>query len=335
MIKSLTPIRFALCMMIFAHHAYGYAGGGAAAVAAFFILSGFCLTIGYKNRIVSGDFDAFSFFKKRLAKFYSIHWITLIAQIFVAFGLGTLALKKRTVIANFFLLQSWIPEQSYYFSYNAIAWYLSTALLAYLCFPMLTLFFHKINRTSRIVTLGGILVAHGVIAYAMPTAHYHAMLYINPCARLIDFIIGMFLADFFMSHDWSNATRYNGLIDAGIIISFFALNIISIYTPNDYRPIAAIYWFPAAALILLTCTADKTSSLLSKCMSWNFTQKSTQCSFSLMMWSIIGINLLRELNIANGLWGGAIIFFGVYIVAQISYYLIENKLTTWIVNKVK
>ena len=97
MIKSLTPIRFALCMMIFAHHAYGYAGGGAAAGAAFFMLSGFCLTLGYKNRIVNGDFDAFGFLKKRLAKFYTIHLITFIAYILIAFSLGKLALKKRTL----------------------------------------------------------------------------------------------------------------------------------------------------------------------------------------------------------------------------------------------
>lgn len=334
MIKSLKPIRFALCMMIFAHHAYSYAGGGAAAVAAFFMLSGFCLTLGYKNRIVSGDFDAFSFFKKRLAKFYSIHWITLIAQVLIAFSLGTFTFKKRTLLANFFLLQSWIPEQSYYFSYNAIAWYLSTALLAYLCFPMLSCSFNKLNRTSRIVTLCGILLTYSIITCAMPLARYHAMLYINPCARLIDFVIGMFIADFFMSRDWSKIARYNWLIDVGIIVSFLALNIVSIYTPGDFRSIAAIYWLPAAMLILLTCMADKTSSLLSKCMSWNFTEKMTQCSFSLMMWSLIVINFLREIGVANGLRGRVMIFFAVYIVAQISYYIIENKLTTWIVNKV-
>ena len=45
MIKELTPIRFALCMMIFAHHAYSYAAGGAPAVAAFFIMSGFFRSI--------------------------------------------------------------------------------------------------------------------------------------------------------------------------------------------------------------------------------------------------------------------------------------------------
>ena len=149
MIKSLTPIRFALCMMIFAHHAYGYSAGGVPAVAAFFLLSGFCLTLGYKERIISGDFDMFGFFKKRLAKFYSIHWVTLIAQLFVSFGLGTLAINKRTLIANVFLMQSWIPERSYYFSYNPIAWYLCTALFAYLCFPMLTLFL--INSTAHLV----------------------------------------------------------------------------------------------------------------------------------------------------------------------------------------
>lgn len=323
-------------MMIFAHHAYGYAAGGAPAVAAFFMLSGFCLTLGYKERIISDSFDVFSFYKKRLAKFYSIHWITLVAFMVVAYlSTHTIKFTLRTLLANFFLVQSWIPEQSYYFSYNAIAWYLSTALLAYLCFPMLTMFFHTLNRTSRIATLGGVLFMYGIIVCTMPTVYHHAMLYINPCARLIDFIIGMFLADFYMKYDWNKVVRYKGWIDIGVVVSFLALNAIRIYIPYDYRLIAAIYWLPSAALILLSCMAYKSSSLLSKCMSWNFTQKTTQCSFSLMMWSIIGINLFKKLNIANDVWGGVILFIGIYIVAQISYYLIENKLTTWIVNKVR
>lgn len=335
MIKSLTPIRFALCMMIFAHHAYGYAAGGAPAVAAFFMLSGFCLTLGYKDRIVSGKFDAFNFFKKRLVKFYTIHWITLATWFIVYFLLNDyIAVGKKLLLANILLLQSWIPEKLYYFSYNSIAWYLSTALLAYLLFPMLTMFISKLNRVRKTIIFAGIIIAYGIITYAMPHEHYHAMLYVHPCARMIDFIIGMFLADSFVGSDWSKAVRYNWLIDAGIVISFIALNIVSICTPNGFRPIAAIYWLPASALILLTCMADKTSSLLSKCMSWKFTQKTTQCSFSLMMWSVIGIKLFRELNIANGLCG-AVVFFGIYIVAQISYSMIESKLTTWIVNKVK
>ena len=336
MIKALTPIRFALCMMIFFHHAYGYDAGGAPAVAAFFMLSGFCMTLGYKERILSADFDYFGFIKKRLCKIYPIHWITLLAKILIAILLTqTFIIEKRIFIANLFLLQSWIPDQSYYFSYNAIAWYLSTALFAYLCFPMLVMFFGKLNHKQRLLVLCGILLAYSVTVIAMPSVNYHAMIYIHPCSRLCDFIIGMFLADFYMDRDWCGSNRYKCLINIGIISSFVALNVVSVYTPFEYRSIGAVYWIPAAFLILLTSISEKSSSLFSKCMSWKGVQIFTQCAFSLMMWSKCVIIIFRGLNIQNGMWAAVVMFVGTYAIAQLSYYMIERNMTTWIINKVK
>ena len=130
MIRELTPIRFALCMMIFAHHAFSYAAGGAPAVAAFFMLSGFCMTLGYKDKIISGSIIYIDYLKARLARIYPIHWITFIAFFLITLYTGDAVINKRMMLSNFLLLQSWIPERSFYFSYNAIAWYLSTALFA-------------------------------------------------------------------------------------------------------------------------------------------------------------------------------------------------------------
>ena len=103
MIRELTPIRFALCMMIFAHHAYSYSAGGASAVAAFLVLSGFCLTLGYKERILSGTWSYIDYIKTRFAKFYPIHWITLLAFIPIAWYSGSLICDSGMFFANFFL----------------------------------------------------------------------------------------------------------------------------------------------------------------------------------------------------------------------------------------
>lgn len=85
MIKELTPLRFVLCLMILFHHVFHYAAGGTAAVATFFILSGFCMTLGYKDRIEDGQFDYFVYVKKRIVRIFPIHWITLCVWLLLAF----------------------------------------------------------------------------------------------------------------------------------------------------------------------------------------------------------------------------------------------------------
>lgn len=335
MIKELTPIRFALCMMIFAHHAYSYAAGGAPAVAAFFILSGFCLTLGYKERILSGAFNYIDYLKVRFTKFFTIHWVTLLAFIIIAFCAGELILNKRLLLTNFLLLQSWIPEKLYYFSYNSIAWYLSTALFAYLCFPMIIMMLHKIQLKQRIGLFVAMLIGYGAVAYAMPTENYHAMLYVNPVCRCVDFVIGIYLAEWLRSIRLERICKYIWLFDLGIIASFVALNIVSMRLLDNLRLLGAFYWIPASAMILCTCLASKVQSPLSKLLGSKVVQKTTACSFSMMMWSICVIKLFDLTSVANGVWGGVIIFFVVYVVAMISYWLIEKKLTNLIISKVK
>lgn len=302
MIKELTPIRFALCMMIFAHHAYSYAAGGAPAVAAFFILSGFCLTLGYKERILSGKFNYIDYLKVRFTRLYTIHWITLLAFVIIALCAGDLIISKRKFIANAILLQSWIPEQSYYFSYNSIAWYLSAALFAYLCFPMIITMLHKIQLRQRIGLLVAMLIGYGVAAYAMPSEDYHAMLYISPVCRCVDFVIGIYLAEWFTSIKIDRINKYSWLFDFGLIVSFVVLNIVSMRMSDTIRPISAFFWFPACAMILCTCLSSKTQSPFSKLLSRNAIQKMTACSFSMMMWSDCMINLFG--NAANSMRGG-------------------------------
>lgn len=304
MIRELTPIRFALCMMIFAHHAYSYAAGGAPAVAAFFMLSGFCMTLGYKDKILSGSVNYIGYLKTRFAKFYPIHWITLLVFFLITFCAGDVVINKRIMLSNVLLLQSWIPDWSFYFSYNSIAWYLSTALFAYICFPMVINLLGKLMRRQRMYLLIAMLMCYGVVAYSMPKSAYHAMLYINPVCRCIDFVIGIYLAEWYKSIEIEKLRTHRWLFDLGMIASFVLLNIVSMRLADDIRLISAFFWLPSAILILSTSIVSRTSSYLGRILASNGVQKLTLCSFSLMMWSKCAVRLFKELDVANSLWGG-------------------------------
>lgn len=322
MIKELTPLRFALCMMILFHHVFNYAAGGSAAVSTFFILSGFCLTLGYKEQLLQETFDTMSYYQKRLVKIFPIHWITLCVWLILAFLFrDDFTIHTRSLVTNVFLLQSWIPSPQYYFSYNDISWYLSTALFAYVCFPMLAQQIEQLTRKNRAIALGCMLFAYAVLVYALPDENYHAILYINPCFRLVDFIIGIFTANLYLSNDWNRGKHFNLLVDAGIVLAFVALNAVGIMASEQMRLVAAIYWVPAVMLILLHGISSKRNTYLSRFLSQQLIQKFTQCSFSLMMWSIIYEQYAERLPVSKR--GGVILL---YLFAQISYYIIEKKL---------
>lgn len=327
MIKEFVPLRFALILMIFFHHAADY-GGGWVGVAFFFVLSGFCMTLGYHDKVISSDFSYIKYLKNRFRKFYILHWITLLVV------LGLMIWHKRTIgyignlLTNMMLLQSWVPDASVYFSYNPVSWYLSTAIFAIVIFPMLVLFLERLTTCEKITFGTLILITYIVVVFRTPATMRHAMLYIHPVARLADFIIGIYLA--YAYNKMKNieqimmwAQKHCTLLDVGFLAGMITLLTMGLVVQDQYRPIAGILWIPIAiSLICLTLGQDN-KTWLHKILQMKIIGIFSQCSFSLMMWHII---VIENCITVDGAWCNLLIkFITSYIVAQGSYYLIEKK----------
>lgn len=50
------------------------------------------------------------------------------------------------IIASLFLIQSWIPNESFYFALNGVSWYLSTTVFLYAIFPFISKIIGKISE---------------------------------------------------------------------------------------------------------------------------------------------------------------------------------------------
>lgn len=304
MIKELVPLRFVLILMIFFHHAANFAGGGSAGVAYFFVLSGFCMMLGYRDKVMDSDFSYVGYLKKRVRKVLPLHWITLAVVVVMLLVEEHRIGGLRTLLTNALLLQSWIPDMRVYFSYNAVSWYLSTALFATIMFPVLVSFFERIGKHDK-WTIGVLLVAmYGVIAWRMPIADRHAMLYIHPVARLVDFVVGMYAAYVWMScrrnerfMHW--ATSHGWLLDMGFVLAFVVIMVIAICANKDIRPIAGIYWLPIAISLLCLVLGAGTNTWLHRIMKNEIVGVMTRCSFSMMMWHNIVIENI-SIGRANG-----------------------------------
>lgn len=136
MIKSLTSLRGIFILFIFFHHCLNlYPGGGSMAVTFFFVLGGFAMTLGYKDKITSKDFDYKQYLTRRCIKFYPLHLLCILAVMPLAF-LSFTWLDVPKLAVNAVLLQTWVPIQKWYFSFNWVSWYLANTMFFAVVFPL-------------------------------------------------------------------------------------------------------------------------------------------------------------------------------------------------------
>lgn len=266
MIKSLTSLRGIFILFIFLHHCLNlYPGGGTMGVAFFFVLGGFSMTLGYREKLFRPDFNYRQYVTKRCVKFYPMHWLCLLASMPLAL-IPFLKVLIPAFFVNAVLLQTWIPIRPIYFSFNLVSWYLANTMFFAVMFPLV---FKKITTTSSkgrasiAVLLATIYV---VVAILLPAEKYHAVLYISPYIRLFDFIFGIYLALLFVKLKDQPAKWWYGNVSGqlGVFLLILLLIIESCLLPENATLFAPIYWIPVALLILIASLIgrDKGSILL-------------------------------------------------------------------------
>ena len=259
MIKSLTSLRGIFILFIFFHHCLNiYPGGGSMAVAFFFVLGGFSMTLGYKDKVLKPEFSYKQYITRRCIKFYPLHWLCLIAALPLV-GLP-LTLKQGGVFAlNAALLHTFLPVKQLFFSYNAVSWYLADTLFFAVVFPPLIRWLLKATLKGRIAIAALFAAVYITVAAIIPTEWYHYTLYISPYIRLTDFVFGIYLALGFMSlkeRHKEPTFNNNGTISLLVIFGLiFLLVVESCLLPKPVFHIAPVYWLLVAAVILVTSSA--------------------------------------------------------------------------------
>lgn len=254
MIKELTSLRFILILVIFFHHALpSYPGGGDMGVACFFVLSGFCYALGYGRKVKAADFDYRVFLKSRLAKFYPLHWITMLIAIPVSLDAGQGWKNGAILGVNALLMQSWFPLSSVYYSFNGVSWFLSDMLFLVAVFPFLS---RVLDRgTGRWMLLLPASAVYCVLCIFTPADLRNAVLYINPLVRLCDFTVGILAGMWYLRLKENvsvteSVQRHKMLFRIVSVASFLGLLSMSVFIPEQYTLMAFMFW-PATVLMLI------------------------------------------------------------------------------------
>lgn len=347
-IQGLTALRLFFMLMIFVHHCDFSYGGGSCAVAGFFILSGFCMTLGYGEKVSQDNFSWKKFMLRRAIKLYPIHWVGLLLMWILSgcyFHIGPTFLGMLTL--NAALLQSWVPIKCIYFSYNSPSWYLCNILFFAAIFPFLM---RIIARSSSILKAAIIivpLIITIVLSFVLPHELRHAWLYINPIARLVDCLIGMYAAMVYICIRNKKVLAeqidtHILLIDMTIMLMFIIVLLLSIYRYQFGfdRLYHTLFWLPEVLLVLVVAlrSLSPKKSFIQSILNSKAINYIGVCSLSFYILHIPVMNILGKLYPvcapnAKSFIGGGIALFATIAISRVSYQLIETRLTQYLNNK--
>ena len=300
-IPSLTSLRFFAAFSIFIVHARNHnllpdsflsSFDLSQAVSFFFVLSGFVIAYAYIGR----RFSILQFYRLRFARvwpaflFSTIFAIVLVPRSLYLPASQSLSATILFGFLNLIGLQAWFPIPSVFFSFNAVCWSISVESFFYAIFPFLSrLTVRKIALIllcSSLVPLLFVLMCNiyrlpGFSASTLNSVVWEGFLYINPLARLPEFILGIIVCRCFLFLSSNNyfgirnslSSRYLPLISPFLgsisILLFSYLGFHSFnWSFNPFINYILTRWSSAINFALLIMAASSCQGLLCQFLRW-------------------------------------------------------------------
>lgn len=345
-INSLTSLRFFAALGVFMHHlgvigqssipgmqlTAKYFFNGYVGVTFFYILSGFIINYSFNRHIDGGKFDYKDFIVFRVCRLFPVHILSLLLVLSMfGYFLNFDAVNKWALLFNVSLLNAFIPDPKYYFSFNPVSWSISCELFFYMAFCLLV----KLRTSKLILLLVMIQACNAYFIFNPPIEiSNHWFFYINPVFRVCDFIIGMLLCRFFLQTDFSPSKHTGTVMEAGALF-FVALTVfISTNYIGNMNVRYDLLFIPCMTFLVMAFSFNAGS--VSKILSNKFLILLGEASFAFYMLHWMIVSKLSEIinpdvNDMSSLTGYIIAALVVSVVSSIvvfSFY--EKPINTFI-----
>jgi peptidoglycan/LPS O-acetylase OafA/YrhL len=260
MIKPLTSLRFIFALMVMLSHCIvinpsfdkhifqeGFVG-----VSFFFVLSGFIISYRYKNSFVEQNLSKTKFWAGRIARIYPLHLLTLGGAILLHLETWQNILTQlQRLLPNFLLLQAFIPDPDFYYSFNNPSWSLCCELFFYALFPFLIQYLTTLRKLLLACGVFGSLILVGMTLTPENQTIVNTLWYVNPIARLCDFFIGMLVFELY--------NRYRKVCLSFKIASTLEVIAVSLFLlfylfAEDFSIVyraSSFYWLPVGLVIFI------------------------------------------------------------------------------------
>jgi len=329
-LPALTGIRFYAALFVFLSHVplvpgmQTLAGGslvfnaGVVGVSFFFVLSGFILTYNYADTFRRGVSAAAykRFVWDRFTKIYPVHIAMLVFVLPIAINSPTMRLDWRAVPVHALLLQCFWPWPSGFgASLNVPSWSISCEWFFYLLAPFAI--FLVLGRLHwRFLVVATIATYAVVIGLALSDGSEYARLntvsWFAP-SRFPEFIAGVFLARFYLSHRTRDSAVVAGLMQAAGVALIAAGALYRASAPWPFW--GGLLYVPGSVLLVLGLAYGQ--GLLARHLSGPVLHRLGTASFSLylmhapMLRALKGVFYFQGWEITS--WAG----FGVVTVVML------------------
>lgn len=264
-------------------------------------------------------------------KFYPLHLLTMAIVLLLDARIGQYE-NPLLIIVHVLLLQSWLPDDSYYFVANSLSWFLSDIMFFYVMFHFI---YRKITTLTRkrLATLALTVIAIWLsIALSIPENKVNAILYASPATRIIDFSIGIILYRMYVSNIGDNIITFFDnhrhivsvveiMAVAVIFLTFFAYETL----PAWFR-CSALFWFIMPAFILLFTIFSNNGGVITKLLQRGWMLWLGSISFEIYMIHCIVIRVLLSClhSITEEYIGGISLFCTAVPLTIITAYIIKK-----------
>jgi len=281
-VEALTGIRFFAALAVFGSHLAKpqwipdplrlLMSSGSNGVTVFFVLSGFVIALNYFDTFRRPTWRGiWNYSVGRFARIYPLYAAVLL---FVFLSKGAPRIDRLGL--HLVALQTWHPDLSVAYDFNAPGWSIGVEFFAYACFPLLVLPLTAVERRTATLILIGLTVIAGLFLLAAwfqsagldlsaTNPHSaHRWIYRSPVARLGDFTVGIVTALIFRNaRTRMDLTRWPHAVTELATWAPALLIIGLMCWPGKLQYVARMdaLWVLPTALLFLTLAAFPAASL--------------------------------------------------------------------------
>ena len=186
------------------------------------------------------------FMTHRLARFLPLYWLSL--ALVIIFGAWT---WRWDLPLHILLLQSYVPNLYVAYSYNGVAWFLSSLVFCYALFPFIERWYQRHDTVTILLILLLAVAAFDLIAAQFSIQTYKLLTHTFPPMHLVEFMFGMLIYKVYQSHPQKMGTGTASFIELVVLIVVIIYVIVG---TREMKHVLGFCWLIPAALTTLCLT---------------------------------------------------------------------------------
>lgn len=296
----------------------------------FFILSGFCIALGYSDKFQVLDFDKIkTFIMKRIIKIYPLYILTGFIGLIIAIVTKKVLWVKlcEFIFLYMTMIQSFLKNYS---MFNSVAWFVSAIFLCYLLTPFVFYFLKKMAKVKSYLSIWIFLIIVSVLlSPPFLDIKFYSYFYHFPPIRFLQYfsgiLVGIFYKDYLVKVDIFESKKHlKNFLDVVLIVFLVGLYLFSfkmkpyelIFTQVVYIPV-----FSFSILYLCSRTSSILNEFLNNKVNIFLGSISMECylihNLLIILFSKYLVKILPINSICNIFFVATILLFGTIILSLI------------------